>query len=1223
MCDIRLKDGTGQNDRKIRVFEPDFYNIDEYTIEKLIALTVDYSKHLNYYNSSNMVSGSWENFLIHDEIIINALIQETDIEYIEKRFLNDYQNQFRDKNLYNTLIDYIMILAEKINRWYTSLYLSYDQKENRLLRLLYSVIKGKLSIKFTYVDQILKNLENSKYKIASFDKIWFCEEKRIKAINEEFSDYDRNIINNLHNIFYSFRNAIEYIRKISGALYNDLNNTGTHSPSTALFLTFLRLYKYPQNAINQLTRKYIDFYFYDVLQTKKNNSKPDDVHLVFEISDNLDYLKLPKTTQFVFQDKNSNAELIYSLEKDILINKSVIAKIYTVFKEKNRLISPEAEFNMATNIKLNEIPVISHDEIQNNNFNLYSVFGQKNNVTSIDSAKYYEPGFIIESPQLLLYEGDRIIEIEFHFTNESYRSFKEECDRISSLLNSELGENNKEVFLELLSSMFKISLTAENGWLELNNYNIKSDLTDSEMQKNTFNIKIELSREMPSIVWYDEIIHKFNINACYPLIKFNINEFSYIYSYDLLSKLNLARVGIKVKANSVKNILAFSNNGQVDISNAFFPLGSIPKHNSSFIFGVYELLYKNITEIGVNLKWSDLPKGENGFEEHYRGYQNIYNNEIFKWKASILSNGKWFPEDDNEKQIINMFKSSSDDQSDNELLFNRKINKIIVKKYDAITGKINPEDFVYNYKTKNGFVKLELFSPEYSFGNHEYPIVLAKTVMENAKSKKKKNLPKPPYIPVIESINLNYKASSGFKPGSKSNKFEKMYIYNMLGKKELKLSEKEEENKIVPIENMNGNLFIGLTEVKKNEILNLFFLIRENSAENIINSRPAIKWFYLYNNEWTEFEDANVFNDTTNGLIMSGTISFFLSEKIESSHTIMPSGYFWIKGMIDKDFDIIGNLITIKTQAGKAVRKIEKDNESKIINIKAFSIEQTKSTITGLKGIYQLDDSKGGWLEENDEKLKIRISERLRHKKRAITTWDYERLILEQFPEIGKVKCFSNMSSQKLIDPGKVLIVVLPSFEINRKNNLAEPSVNNSILLMIKEYIEKLASPYCQIEVRNPIYDKIQIRCAVKFSESYTGGYGIQTLNSELIKYLSPWMVDYYDDPGFCKTISVADILGFIQNLDYVEFVTKFSMLQISDERKEYYYLKDTEKGNMFLTEVNKKQEQIKEFIPSKPWGIMISAENHIITNIDKIERIKPYQTGIGDMELEKTFILE
>ena len=70
----------------------------------------------------------------------------------------------------------------------------------------------------------------------------------------------------------------------------------------------------------------------------------------------------------------------------------------------------------------------------------------------------------------------------------------------------------------------------------------------------------------------------------------------------------------------------------------------------------------------------------------------------------------------------------------------------------------------------------------------------------------------------------------------------------------------------------------------------------------------------------------------------------------------------------------------------------------------------------------------GNWQKEAQTSTK-RISERLRHKGRAITRFDYERITLEQFPEIWKVKCINhtlglaNTTYQKDLElaPGFVL----------------------------------------------------------------------------------------------------------------------------------------------------------------------------------------------------------
>ncbi len=50
----------------------------------------------------------------------------------------------------------------------------------------------------------------------------------------------------------------------------------------------------------------------------------------------------------------------------------------------------------------------------------------------------------------------------------------------------------------------------------------------------------------------------------------------------------------------------------------------------------------------------------------------------------------------------------------------------------------------------------------------------------------------------------------------------------------------------------------------------------------------------------------------------------------------------------------------------------------------------------------------GGRGQEASTAFYTRVSERLRHKDRAIALWDYERLVLEAFPQIYQVKCLNH-----------------------------------------------------------------------------------------------------------------------------------------------------------------------------------------------------------------------
>ncbi|NJL14400.1 MAG: hypothetical protein HC913_16260 [Microscillaceae bacterium] len=86
-----------------------------------------------------------------------------------------------------------------------------------------------------------------------------------------------------------------------------------------------------------------------------------------------------------------------------------------------------------------------------------------------------------------------------------------------------------------------------------------------------------------------------------------------------------------------------------------------------------------------------------------------------------------------------------------------------------------------------------------------------------------------------------------------------------------------------------------------------------------------------------------------------------------------------------------------------------------------------------------------------------------------------------------------------------------------------------------------------------------------------------------------------------------------MRTLPYVEFITKFSMIQIANETEGRFTLLDTAR-----------EGGTKSFLQAtKPWSALVPAEEHQITLIDAREEIKSAQAGIADLELGREFIVE
>ena len=229
--------------------------------------------------------------------------------------------------------------------------------------------------------------------------------------------------------------------------------------------------------------------------------------------------------------------------------------------------------------------------------------------------------------------------------------------------------------------------------------------------------------------------------------------------------------------------------------------------------------------------------------------------------------------------------------------------------------------------------------------------------------------------------------------------------------------------------------------------------------------------------------------------------------------------------------------------------------------------------------------------------------------------WDYERLILEHFPELFKVKCFANMVAdpepENRLRPGHILIVVIPDPKEHPSVHL-KPTVNGLVLREIKEFVQRRASPFVSIEVRNPTYEQIQVRCTVKFREGEGQGYYLNALDLALSDYISPWSttVGYYAEFGW--SIWRYDIESYIRSLDYVEMVTNYSMLHIADDGRGYLYLNDTEKEPQGTIEIR----------PLYPWSIAVPVRRHFIETTDQLEPIQPEITGVDELEIGSTFII-
>ena len=152
------------------------------------------------------------------------------------------------------------------------------------------------------------------------------------------------------------------------------------------------------------------------------------------------------------------------------------------------------------------------------------------------------------------------------------------------------------------------------------------------------------------------------------------------------------------------------------------------------------------------------------------------------------------------------------------------------------------------------------------------------------------------------------------------------------------------------------------------------------------------------------------------------------------------------------------------------------------------------------------------------------------------------------------------------------------------------------------------------MQVLNPFFDKLQVRCNVKFHRRKNEGEILLDLNEKINRYLSPW---FPQAGGITKhfgwTLEKAKLKSYIESLDYVESVADdFTVMKIASTDEQKYAVDMFEcVGDEFLR-------------GSFPWSIAVPMRKHFINDVEqKIKPGKPsVNNGYGGLEIGQTFII-
>ncbi|MFL5772352.1 MAG: hypothetical protein ACJ75F_04290, partial [Flavisolibacter sp.] len=386
----------------------------------------------------------------------------------------------------------------------------------------------------------------------------------------------------------------------------------------------------------------------------------------------------------------------------------------------------------------------------------------------------------------------------------------------------------------------------------------------------------------------------------------------------------------------------------------------------------------------------------------------------------------------------------------------------------------------------------------------------------------------------------------------------------------------------------------------------------------------------LANNEWLQLPQDHLISDATYGFQTTGIILIDFPTGATKNNTILTSGLHWLCASIDSYADRIPKLIDVVAQANQATFY---DQQNDAAHYKDPLPEKTISKplvkIPEVKSIVQPFESFDGRPGEKGNQFYQRVSERLRHKGRAVTASDYEHIILEEFPSVYKMKILSHTDPECLcrhqdnkvskdkkdcccpqIAPGHVLVVAISNLRNKNAIDPLKPRTGRRTLLKIEEYLRPRVSPFVHIHARNPKFEEVKVAFNVKFYTGVDKGFYLKKLNDDIIRYLTPWAYDSSFEIFFGNKIYASKIIDFIEGLDYVDYITCFRMIQVVQGCCDSDTLPDLDCSQMHadLNTIEKtlKEELALRFInevsAKSSQAILVSAKQHCIELIEDEE---------------------
>lgn len=1161
------RDGTSQNQRELAALQPARAPLDDRGLSELLVFAHRYSNLLLYYNYERKIDGTWQPFFDQFPVIQLALIAESDAtgaQAAHESLQDQYQHAVAigdpaaQASALRAMLDLAVAEIRGIDHWATSFasHAYHEEIEKVAANTIVPELEAAIRIaKALFPDDAANELA----PLAKLqDALWQLDIDAIQptpdleanppSVNARLL---KDALDDLLEVLFKSRAYLA--GKASLTLASPEIETGEQSPHLGLTLAFLKLFGIAQTYLNDISRQHLEHYYAKILGIQAKPAAPDSAFVIFELAKRIESETLAKATLLDAGKDASKKPIQFATDREITVNAAQLASIKSVLLD----VANQSRVHAAAIANSADGAGAELDDSAPS----WPLFGN----AALAAGRV---GFAVSTPALKASGGVKSLFLDIALTTASSDALN---TAIQALDNAEgvvlSGHNSAIGSFNDLSALFAFRLTGAEAWIEPASLSVRHFVTARKL----ILIASELDATTP-IANYDTELHGALYATKNPVWEILLRGDRSVFGYPLLLNIEYSKIELNHHVVGDRFLLAANDLGAVDVAKPFLPFGPAPTSartgeraaaGSSFFIGSHEIFSKRLSALTFDVQWKDRPAN---LDTRYQDYVDfaaasapkVFTEKVlekvtrpdpriadfvsnaplgepsdeetlaFQATVSYLAKGAWVPLGEKTATLL----SPEIDFSKEEL--------------DLLPADASLPPFEkLSLDSPGGFLRLTLSSPSWGFGHALYPKILTTKILEAISEKTDPPTPpEEPYTPTIASLSANYTAVSVLEPGAAG-----------AGDLELLLIEPHgafaaPPARLVPEFQFAAATYLGLANLAPKQTISLLFELADGSGNPFVDY-PEVTWSYLAGESWIEFATSEIISDSTNDLRRTGIVAFSIPPAATIEHTRMPRSLIWIRATVSSNPDAIHRAISIAPQAVSATFLDQGNDLARLAApLPAGSIAKLARANSRIKSVSQPIASAGGSTSEGGSAYYRRVSERLRHKDRAIQIWDYEHLVLEAFPDVYKVKCIphtsrapSGVGSPDLtseLSPGDALVALVPNLLNRNAYNPLQPAVSQDTLADVQAFLQARASPFARIKTINPRYEEIEVIGEVYLHPEYDTGAYQTILEEDVIAYLTPWAFSLDAQIVFGKSMHSSQILNFIEELHYVDYLENF-----------------------------------------------------------------------------------